>query len=103
MADLSAWSLAGQKQEVVGRTVSELRSGGRYLLEDTPVNHHRLARLLSPADIPLLQGDLNATLPAARANALVLLGHLKDLSCIPLAVDLALDRSVAPEVWHSDR
>jgi hypothetical protein len=91
----SAFS-AGQKQEVVGRTVSELRSGGRYLLEDTPVNHHRLARLLSPADIPLLQGDLNATLPAARANALVLLGHLKDLSCIPLAVDLALDRSVAP-------
>jgi len=87
---------AVEKHEVIERILTELKDESRYLFQDEPVNHHRLARLLSPTDLPLFQAELTSALPAARANALVLLGHLKDVPSLPLALDLALDRSVAP-------
>jgi hypothetical protein len=46
--------------------------------------------------LPLLEAELNSTLPVVRANALLMIGHLKNAGFLPMALDTALDRSVTP-------
>jgi hypothetical protein len=84
-----------QRQEAAHAIFEDLAQTGRFLLRDLTVNHYRLARLLVPTDANWLRLQAATSEVVRRANAIVLLGHLKDVDALGQAVEIATDR-------HSD-
>jgi len=91
-ASLAALTKA-QRHEAACLIVDNLARSGRYLLRDVSVNHYRLARLLTSTDVAWLRVQFEVQETVRRANAVLLLGHLKDAGSMKQAVTIALDQT----------
>jgi hypothetical protein len=93
----SGSALSPREQEtVLTGVIEQLATAGQDLLGSAAFSHHRLARLLKPPDAGWLRAQFNGPEPARQANALLLLGHLKDPQALITAMDWAVDATVSP-------
>ena len=90
-----------QRHEAARAIVEALAAKGEYLFQEPAVDHNRLARLLTVDDAVWLRKPLEGPEAAGRANALLLLGHLRIPYALDQAIAVALDRTSELELRRS--
>lgn len=86
---------------VVRGILEPLAERGRYLVLDDTVHHLQLAKFCRPDDETWLRDELAVESASRRANAVVVLGHLKACGIADLALQLAVDQTNNPFLRRS--
>jgi hypothetical protein len=86
---------------VVRGILQPLADRRRYLVLDDTVHHLQLAKFCGPEDEPWLREELAAESAPRRANAIVILGHLKSPGIADRALELAVDQTNDPFLRRS--
>ena len=83
-----------QRLQTVRGVIERMASAGQDLLGSASVSYLRLGRLLTTGEVDWLRQEFNGPEVARRANALFLLGVLKDEEAVKEALALAQDSTI---------